>query len=297
MSSDYTHQILEFLQDEYELKIGTNDICHGSNHRYLDFVYDGKRRRVTLHKDSVAGPNTIKMKLRDIRRELGQPPERPEKQKLRLENMMPTTLTGSGEAIPNHLPPAATIVARGTISNFESNDCLYFYLPPEIVECLDADLRYKVALIGHDSWEIGPGGACTIRLSGAKRIISASSRASGLANDLGYFANYPADYIAADGRVLVSLVDRKSITPSIKRRRRVPVEKSIIDVIPATSEPWIEPFVDVEPVPSIMSQNGRMKALLRELKAIETVGPYRLIKTKEGKWKFWADSVQLEDDA
>jgi len=317
--SNYTRQVLTYLQNEYELKIGTEDIQHGSNHRYLEFDYAGRRHRITLQKDAVSGASSVEMKLRDIRRELGEPPKSPPKQKRRLEDMVPKmtqTVANSpfADAVP--LTGNATAVAKGAISNYESNKCICFYLPKEIVDYLDTDIKYKVTRVDTDSWEIGPGGNSRLRPSGQRYVIAASSWASGLAGDLGYFNDYPVEYVAVDGHLLVSIIERKSLRSPIKRnlRRKAKIEEQLNTVIaPKVKESDISDIVVVEPEyrtedaihkvltttkPDLCptSQTYRMKSLLSELKKLEAEGPYRLIKIKGGKWKFWAKSIQLEED-
>ncbi len=46
---------------------------------------------------------------------------------------------------------------------------------------------------------------------------------------------------------------------------------------------------------SRLTLSDRMYTLLAELKDIEAIGPYYLIKTKEGKWRFRAPSIELEE--
>jgi len=320
--SNYTRQVLTYLQNEYELKIGTEAIRHGSNHRYLAFDYAGRRHRITLQKDAVSGASSVEMKLRDIRRELGEPPKSPPKQKRRLEDMVPKitqTVANSTFADAVALTGTATAATKGVISNHESNKCIYFYLPKEIADCLDVDIKYKVTRVDTDSWEIGPGGNSRLRPSGQRYVIAASSWASGLAGDLGYFNDYPVEYVAVDGHLLVSIIEKKPLRSPIKRnrRRKAKIEEQLNMVI-ASEVTYIKEqdqsdIVVVEPEyrtedaihkvltttkPDLCptSQTYRMKSLLSELKKLEAEGPYRLIKIKGGKWKFWAESVQLEED-
>ncbi len=283
--SDYHRQILTCLRDEYGVKIGRDDIQNGGSHSYLEFDYAGKRRRLTLQRAPGAGASTVALKIQDIRRDLGPPIKPNDRPRRKMEDMMPT------------IPLKKDFTARGSVSNYERNGCLCFMFSQEVADRLDVNTRYKVVKTGDDIWEISPGGSNALRRIAKSDVwrIAVGAKTNGLAGDLGYFNRYPTDYVVIDGHILASIVERKTLGVRQRREKKPLTAKHVQKLMIQSVAEDIQP-TDSSTVPRMRSFLAELAKLNPELTRLEAQGPYRLIRTKEGKWKFQAPSIALEDE-
>lgn len=282
ITNPYHRAVIRHLRERYDVH---PKVHHGGKHLSLAFDYDGRPRRLTLSVSPSDG-NTLRVKLRDIRRELGPPMEK-------------TMIGAPFNQIPLHTitahnsrPTPSEASARGSVACYASNKCLSFSFPTEIKDCLDVTKGYGVTRHG-DGWEIRPGGNCTVRpnMTKTRWKITASAASSGL-SPAGWFDATTADYLAVDGVLLVSLVG----PPRVVAVEPKPAPVVIDHKTPMSVDTKFDAFGWHPEKTSSNHEYDRegMRAILSGIALVEKSTDWRLTKVN-GSWEFRVPPVRLED--
>jgi hypothetical protein len=292
--SEYDREIAAYLK-QYQIEDLSIDKGRGG-HRKCTFVYRGKRCTVTLA-SSPSDSDAVHIKLGDIRRLLGPPPdsdEEKEKPRRTLAAMTAELKPSNGhvsETTETTVSPSAkspgwwscTVALRG------ANKCLEFRFPPAAADAFGRDLGCSVAFTAPDLFTVRHseepskfGRKSTPRINDRGRLMFGGTD---ILKRIGQFGSTQARCQLVGGVLQVKLTRPPSEPAAAKPTvvRRAPVPKS-------APEPE-EPTTKIKGVPSIA--DAGMEAL-RLIARVERESPYRLVKTTGG-WEFRVPPIRLED--
>lgn len=312
--NSYQRSIRDHLRDDYH--VPEVHFFQGGNHPRAEFTYASRSYTLTLHRapgSRELGASTLKMKLRDIRRLLGDPPAPAAATSPRkLENMM--TIQRAHET-PRRAMPSMGHVALYRDAG-KTGLRVRFYPPEEAVAALGTR-AVAVTRASPDSWQLTPDPARTapaLRREGTKNLLDGGSALSLVEGFSDPFGVTPAEYLAIDGTVLVRL-----LTDQIKPVAELHNRKSAQDPAPWLKRPEVvtavaEARLDKEPgrmaqppeLPQTTASGARWVeppppdplAVLRAIAEVEHAGTYALVRLAEGggwAWKPTAPWIKLED--
>lgn len=271
---EYRGEVLAYLRDAYGV---TNaEITPGGSHPKLRFTYGGRPHVLTMN-NTVQSSTAVAMKKQDIRRELGAEPELPEQRKTNMNSVVnidskasrPRSVDVRVSRTRAYLEVTIPDAARGLVG-------------------WGPDVRLCVEPMGSDMWSVRLGARGTRGLSSlitnGPRTFARFRAPMELFRGLPLFGASPAEAVASDGNRIVALRGPTVPLRQISRKKRsdaavddappVPLEAAA-EEIPATA-----PAIDPE-------------ACLRMIQAIESSGPYRLVKLADGGWVFRAPTIRL----
>jgi hypothetical protein len=235
-SSEFERKVRAYLEENYN--VTSLEPTRRGEHLAFALEINGIKRVITLNEHNAHGPRGEAQCLQDIRRIFGQPqPNRVSKEPRKLEDMMPTPPFNPPKILPALPDSKKEATGTGWASSYQSNGCLTFVLPPEIVACVDTTLLYSAIKVAK-GFEIKPGGNSKIRLQGKHMILCVSGRLTG--DPPKYFAKAPTEYVAMDGHILANYtLSPDQLTHKHKPRLGVikPLTKEVITtpkVIPVT---------------------------------------------------------------
>jgi hypothetical protein len=288
MMNPYHRAVRRWLRNEYGV---SPKVQYGTNHPYLTFDYGGRARRVTLHNDS-RETNVLAMKKRDIRRELGTPPERTTPPQRRMEDMMPELAHDVGHHVE--------VTAVSIPSNDKPNAKVALYHG-------EGDKGYRVKIMIRDDAVVKKFGGTlsTQRLDDETWVVRPSTTARAkfrregkewqtvtamMPGEHALFGASPAEAVEIDGTITVHcpIATRVKLgAPFVQPKPLLYDEAEVMEKLRVALTPR-QPDPDF-PTPDHMR---RTLALIVE---IERLGVFRLIKVN-GAWRFRAPDISLEDE-
>lgn len=298
----YHTRILDFLRADY----GIDDAeitRRSSKHPKLLFTYLGKRCHVTLQRDNNDAPDLFNMKRQDIKRLLGTPPDMTlqSSQKRTLDQMTADLQAKApspgeiGSNLPTQpSPPMLPKSAQGRVCRYA--DRIKFMPPASLLSSFKGK-ALTVRRLDGARWKIEPHPDPThkwpqIRFN-HKQWGMEISRPTSLYEDLPLFGASPASYQLVDGAFIVELDTSKLAPRQSKTRQKA--------TLPATGE---LPNNDGRTGPYLADAGGevthaQMHAALEEVRRIERLSLYRLVKLKGAdeagggeRWVFRAPLVE-----
>lgn len=223
--NEYHRKVRSYLEDNYGL-IGLQPNWEG-DHPYFKFEYAGQQHIITMNRKA-EGTTTLNMKLQDIKRVLGPPPPKKERQSRKLEDMMtqpPFNPPRILSVVQESETPKKEATGTGLTASYESNQCLSFRIPAEVVECLDITQSYGLYKTS-TGFEIKPPGKCRFRKHGStKYIFTAGVTRLNLSPK--FFSSTKTEFIAVDGHILGSLAEPPKVgTPRSRSTKSSPKVKA-----------------------------------------------------------------------
>ena len=284
----YSRAIREHLCDVYGILDPV--FRHSKHHNRVEFDYAGRHHTLTLQRSHVVSGfniNTVKMKLRDIRRLIGDPPQ---KEKPMVFNPLP--ISNIRPATPPI--PLSTRHGTGRLSLNGSNKCLKFAFPAWVRNEFPAE-RVKITQVAPDSWQIENDvkGSNLITESNSTDVVNIG--ASGLLKSgVVPFTAHETELLLTEGTLLVRLLNPTLLVPS-------PAEKETSMPAPPQPPSTDRPHSVAAPIheQDEISERTRLTAILRDIREVERHTPYRLkhIREESGKpvWAWVVPPIKLED--
>lgn len=296
--------VRDHLRDAYG--VGQIEFFGGGNHDRAEFTYRNKRCVLTLRRapgGREVGASTIEMKLRDVRKLLGDPPSLLDDRPRRTLEDMTVELNAKAPSSDQPVAPMGTplatprtLSATGSVALRASNKCLTFIVPPKIRERFVASggETTHVEFHGPDAWTIRHGAGPRMRPNsnggmaiGGKRYIEFFG---------GFFPRRPATFtLDALGEIRVKLDEPvTTLAPA----------KVIVEPVAPPKPP--EPARDLEPDGAhphpvkpqfTLPDPTNLRAILELIAEAEAGTVYRLVRLKEGGMAWQAPLIKLEDEA
>ena len=272
------------------------NIISAGKHRKAAFTYNGKRCTVTLA-TSPSDIAAVQVKLGDIRRLLGPPPDdEPSPREPRTLAAMTAGLKplGNGHATSSPLP---TVVAATeprtwpcTVSLRDANKCLEFKLALPAADAFGRDAGCRVDFTAPDLFTVRHtdersrfGRAEPPRIKPDGRLALGATAI--MKRIGGPFASTPATATLVGGALQVRLME----APRARQRLDRETPTDLPDI-----EPLARPF-PAQPTTCIPTVTEDARAALRLIARVERDSDYRLVKTTAAGWEFRVPPIRLEE--
>jgi hypothetical protein len=310
-------EVLDYIKANYAPT--TIELRHGGDHPFIAFVVNGHSHRVTLQRD-MSGASTMKMKIRDIHRLLGGPPERSTcPTKRRLEDMMPKPLAVLEDVWPkddNTRPTTTTYdigVACYAAARPGAPPRPRFFLPSALVAEFDNQLTYRVERIDDDTWKLTPDRTVLkphLLPYGGEFVMDVGPDTSAAAH---LFGRSPGEAIIVDGSIVARVYPEHKREVQKRAKRGSTILATSADAELAVGDTVTDPdFPDGLIIAHINTQQqgapslgtvsmakedttdtaptrAEIKACLEQLRRIERLTEFRLMRGKDsGQWAFAA---------
>src|SRR5215469_372893 len=140
MTDKYQRAVASYLRDSYGISPGRP--IYSGRHPTFQFTYRGTPRIVTLNAPGHPGENLLALKLQDIRRELGPPPQVERRPKMRLADMLPEATATSMEALASGSDPIVVIPTKMEPEKIRLSVACYEY--PMLRLSIDKEVAERV---------------------------------------------------------------------------------------------------------------------------------------------------------
>jgi hypothetical protein len=279
----HEREIMDFLRQEFDI----NDITikDGGKHAKLHFSYEGKEHiRIVGHRHD---HRTIKNVQSELRRSLEPPKPMENLVENLVDKLNSSTAMVLNEKIMEHLPttPTKTKEARTIwpvkVSAYEGAQ-VWFLFPKELKQSFSG--RYTVERLDDENWRISPGGSTQFRDYHQGNSIKLSYHDTGVAK----FRTSLAEAIESDGELLVYLPLKNRVpfsSPIVTQPTSSIILKEETSIVTPTP---VENLVSLKTTDAKVeppSMEERMRTLVRQVREIEALCPYRLVR--ENGRIFW----------
>lgn len=264
-SRGYQREVLAILRDEYG--VTDAEIFNGGHHPRVRFTYEDHHRTLTLNR-VVRGPGDLAQKRRDITRELGVPPPRPQPTRVKrnLEEMLPMTVIRS---IPQERDPLSSPDFLGKIMLAcypdKGNKRRFILYAPEAIRTR-FPAGVTMTTIDAETWQFST--LHKPKPSFGKRDGNNCGVQIPVGDSTDVFGRSPVEACWVDGALVVRLpLDKRR--PKLEGVFRSPAKTSALPTLVAGVTP------------------EQIRQCLETLRRIEAETPYRLVRGKDtGAWAF-----------
>lgn len=295
----YQREIADYLRDEY----GATDVHlqGGGKHPRLCFRYLGAEQHVTIAQ-TPSDANAAVVKKGDVRRLLGSPPERPEKPRRKLEDMMPEplsmrpalTVEPLNPAVrPEHVSHLAAVgvgpepqTYPGTLARYR--DRWRLSVPTEVWR------RFRSQPMSLQILKAGGGWLLRPTTHGRAPKISDSRKANSTIEHMidfatprvneGTYAATPAEFTVRGDDVYIRLIE--AVRPLLRTAPTGPRKKRVSDVkvdAPPSAIEFPEPTRIGTQATGQVHDTATLRSLLEQVRAVEAATPYRLTRLRDNK--------------
>lgn len=282
--NSYQRAVRNYLVEVYHVNPGLP--VGGGSHDAFKFEYGGQERRITLH-HGTDETNALAMKLQDIRRELGSPPQQNE---VRGDKMFEKSGEGAFVAAYRGNKPGSLRVR--------------FSVPRDLAEPF-LGCAISVEAQGEENWVLRPrpdAGVTKPKFREKGVAIGYSDLEAPLIENCSGepFGKSPAEVVVVDGSLLIHSDPAKRVP--VMEVHRVSKREAEAAVPVAQVDGEVVEFV--KPVPFDVRLGAEkqlteeeMRGALRIIRAAECEGKYELVRTVSGRWEFRprARTIRLED--
>lgn len=307
----YEKELTYFLHQEYQIRQTAITLIHKTNHDQMRFLYNGKPRLITIHRqvNGVGQTKILDLKKQDIRRLLGNPPVKPDKEKRSLEEMT-TELQTKAIADPNifkeikHEQKHHAYIACYKHNKTASRMILKFVVPDFLVKPSFLDISMSINYYDDETWEIKKGNSLKdvkFRPSDRKGYYHIFSHA--IPRSLKTpFGISPAEIEIIDNSLIIysRIGTRDAVRPHIMAKQNKVLLTSRIPNKATNLKSKNAPEILITPSNIVLNNlTEQMKKILSDINHLENTSGYKLIKVKETSigpthWEWRAPPIKLD---